>query len=390
VGRIEGLPTRFVDTDQGLAELVAELAEEPRYAIDTEFHRERTYFAHLALVQVAWSSGIAVIDPLAIDLAPFAGVLKGQGLAILHAADQDLEVLERSCGCVPREIFDTQIAAGFIGFSSPSLSSLVERLLGVRLEKGDQLTDWTRRPLSASQLTYAESDVAHLLELHDVIVAELEKRGRRTWAEEECAIALERARSVPVPEHAWWKLRQARQLRPSERAVAQQVAAWRERRAQEIDQPVRHVVSDLALVAIAHRPPKTLHDLETVRNMDARHLQKGVAEELLAAVQEGLRLPKDAIELPPAGPTENVGKPAVSLALSWISERARALDIDPAILATRADLIAFLKDPPEGRLVHTWRETLLGEPIRRLFAGDASLALTGDGIVLEERSGRAL
>ncbi len=142
---------RLIDEPEALRRLVAELAGAERYGLDTEFHRERTYFPHLALLQVAWPGGIALVDPLAVDVAPLAEVLAGPGLAVLHAADQDLEVLERACGRVPSRLFDTQLAAGFIGFSSPSLSSLVERVLGRRLEKGDQLTDWTRRPSPPSR-----------------------------------------------------------------------------------------------------------------------------------------------------------------------------------------------------------------------------------------------
>ena len=135
---------RWIADAASFAELVDELASCDAYALDTEFHRERTYFPHLALLQLAWEGGIALVDPLAIDIAPFAKVLDGPGLAVLHAAEQDLEVLERACGTVPSELFDTQVAAGFLGQVSPSLVKLVERVLGVRLLKGDQLTDWTR------------------------------------------------------------------------------------------------------------------------------------------------------------------------------------------------------------------------------------------------------
>jgi ribonuclease D len=376
----------FIDDAESFAALVEEVAEAPVYGIDTEFHRERTYFAKLALMQVAWPGGVALVDPLAIDVAGFARVLSGPGLAILHAADQDLEVLERACGVVPGQMFDTQIAAGFLGYSSASLVSLVERLLSRRLEKGDQLTDWTRRPLTEAQRRYAAGDVAHLLEMYEVLTERLSARGRLGWAREECALALERSRATHVPEEAWWRLRQARQLRGRERGVAQEVAAWRERKAQELDQPTRFLISDLALASIAHRPPSTRSELEQVRSIESRHLAGGGAAEILAAIERGLSLTGGELRLPPGPVGEAIAKPAVTLASAWVSERARELEIDPAILATRADLVAFLQDPPEGRLQSSWRRALVGEPILRLVAGEAALALNGSALVLEERS----
>ncbi len=180
------METRWVDDAAGLAGLVAELRDEPRYGLDTEFHGERSYWPRLALVQVAWAGGIALVDPLAVDMKPFAEILTGPGIMVAHAAEQDLAILVRACGTVPRELFDTQVAAGFIGMGAPSLASLVERLLDQKLTKGDRLTDWTRRPLREQQAAYAAADVEHLLALHDVLVARLEPMGRLEWAKGEC------------------------------------------------------------------------------------------------------------------------------------------------------------------------------------------------------------
>ena len=384
-------PFRYVDTDAGLADLVAELASVERYGIDTEFHRERSYFPHLALLQVAWEGGIALVDPLRTDVTAFAEVLRGEGTAIVHAAGQDLEVLDRACGASPRRLFDTQLAAGFLGMSTPSLVTLVERLIGDRIEKGDQLTDWTRRPLTAEQQDYAAGDVAYLLELHRLLVERLAARGRLEWAEQECELMLARPRGPVTPEEAWWRLKQARQLRGRARSVAQSVAAWRERRAAATDQPTRFILSDLAIASIAQRPPRTRAELEGVRSVDGRHLAGTAGTELLDAIEAGIELPSRSVVLPPGPNGESVQKPAVALASAWATERARALDIDPAILATRADIINFLREPPVGRLVGTWRHSLVGEPIQRLVAGEASLALDSAGcLVLEERTKRAL
>ncbi len=384
--RPDTIAVRIIDRESDLANLIIDLADIADYAIDTEFHRERTYFAQLALVQLAWAGGVAVIDPLAVDVAPLAELFRGGATAVIHAADQDLEVLERATGVVPTRLFDTQLAARFLGMSSPSLVSLTEKMLGIRLEKGDQLADWTRRPIGVEQLQYAAHDVAHLIALKDVISDELARRGRLSWAEEECVALLERARALPPPEQAWWRLRQARQLRGTARGVAQSVAAWRERRAQAIDRPVRYVLSDLALAAIAHRPPHSRAELEHVRNLDLRSLSQGLVAELLDAVREGESLRPAAILLPPGPDGAVVAKPAVALALAYAGELAKALEIDASLLATRADVVDFLQAPPAGRLTRSWRHHLVGAPLARLASGNAAIALEHGGLVIEERS----
>jgi ribonuclease D len=229
--------------------------------------------------------------------------------------------------------------------------------------------------------------VAHLLDLYATIRERLEARDRLDWAMEECTIALERSRTPVVPEEIWWKLRQARQLRNKERGIAQEICAWRERRARASDQPVRFFISDLAVASIAHRPPKSRAELEQVRSIESRHLGGGAAEEIMAAIERGARLEPGDLHLPPGPQGESIAKPAIAIAASWVAERSHQLHIDPAILATRADIVAFLQDPPTGRLQSSWRNGLIGEPIRRLVAGDAALVLQKGSLILEQRSG---
>ena len=381
---------RWIGDAASFEVLLDELASCDVYGLDTEFHRERTYFPHLALLQIAWDGGIALVDPLAIDIAPFARVLDGPGLAVLHAAEQDLEVLERSCGTVPSRLFDTQVAAGFLGQVSPSLVKLVERILGIRLLKGDQLTDWTRRPLSAGQLAYAAGDVAHLLALRDSISARLEEMGRMGWAGEEFEIVLSKDRSPTEPGEAWWRLPRARQLRGPARGVAQAVAGWRDQRARQLDLPVRFIVPDLAVLSIAQHPARTREDLRRTRSLDGRHLGGGAADELLAAIGAGLELAPNQLALPPAHELDQPNRAVTTLATAYVAQRAADLELDPAILATRADLVEFMQDPPRGRLADGWRSELVGDGLRRLAEGKASLSFDGHGsLVLEERSFRS-
>ncbi len=380
----------WIDTDAGFAELVAELATVEVYGLDTEFHRERTYHARLALLQLSWPGGVAVVDPLAVDVAPLAAVLAGPGVCVMHAASQDLEILARVCGTLPTRLFDTQVAAGFLGYSSVGLAGLVQGELGLKLPKADRLTDWLARPLPDGAVRYAASDVAHLHELRKRIVAKLEERGRLEWATDECEVHRIRPTSGQVPDRAWWRIKEARSLRGRAAAVAQVLAAWRERRGAELDRPVRFLLADLALVAMAQRPPVTEDDLRRVRGLDEGKRKGGAGRELLEVVAEGVAFPVDDVQVPPSEGVDRSRRAAASLVSAWAAQRARDLDIDAAILATRSDIEALLMGDG-GRLATGWRHDVVGEPIRALAAGEASLAVDGQGrLRLETRSGVAL
>lgn len=380
----------WVEDDIGFAGLLEQLATADVYGLDTEFHRERTYHARLALLQLSWRGGVAVVDPLSVDVAPLADVLRGPGVCVMHAASQDLEILDRVCGTVPRRLFDTQVAAGFLGYSSVGLGGLVLGELGVKLPKADRLTDWLARPLGEDAVAYAAADVAHLHELYDVLSAKLDARGRRQWAEDECEVNRTRAAAPPNPDRAWWKIKEARSLRGRAAAVAQTMAAWRERRAAELDRPVRFLLADLAMVSMAQRPPTTEEDLTRVRGLDDGKRRGGAAKELLSVVAEGLALDLDAVQVPPSEGVDRSRRAVASLVSAWAAQRAKELDIDAAILATRADIEMFLMDGG-GRLANGWRNDVVGWPIRALAEGSASLAIDGSGrLVLETRSGNRL
>lgn len=376
---------RWVDTAEGFDEILEELATIEAFAIDTEFHRERTYFPQLALVQLAWSDQRALVDPLAVDLIPFARVLNGPTRVVMHAGSQDLEILDLVCGALPQQLFDTQVAAGFVGHSLPSLSALVERFYDVTLPKGDRLTDWLRRPLNADQRTYAEGDVVYLLGLEEQLRSELTRRDRMAWAEAEFEVVRQKGRVVRDPDEAWLKIKEARSLRGEVAGAARAVAAWRERRAAELDQPVRFILSDMAVVAIAQRKPTSPSDLGRIRGVDARHVKGAVGEAIVDAVARG-------VDDPPPRRTNGRHeldrrlKPAATLVAAWVGQLARDLEVEPSLLATRNDIERLLAGD-EGRLSEGWRAGLVGEPVRRLVEGEAALAFDGEGgLLLEPRS----
>lgn len=369
----------WIDDRGGLDELIARLRDEPVYGLDTEFHRERTYYPHLALVQVAWSGGLAVVDPIAVDIGPLASVLEGPGLMICHAAEQDLEVLQLACGTRPGRLFDTQIAAAFLGLGFAALSRLVTSIVGATLAKGDRLTDWTRRPLDESQIAYAAADVEHLLLLRERLCERARESGTLDWVEQECEQLRQRQLGASEAETAWWRIKGSRTLRGKSRGVAQEVAAWRERLAMERDIPPRFVLPDLALAGIVQRPPRTKEQMAGMRGLEPRHLRGGTAEEILAAVERGLGLDARDLRMPARGepPLDDDAGPSVALGLALVAHIAARRQMEPSLLATRADVQALAAGRTSGRLSHGWRAEIAGEALRRLFAGEA--ALTGDG-----------
>jgi ribonuclease D len=286
-------------------------------------------------------------------------------------------------------VFDTQIVAGFLGLSTPSLSRLVDVMLGVPLPKADRLSDWLERPMSDRQLSYAVSDVAHLLELRTVLTDRLRALGRLEWALSECdQVLTDRTPPARVPEEAWWRLGDIRSMSRRSRAVAQEVAAWRERTAAESNKPRRQVLSDLGLMAISQRPPHNEGELRRARGVDGRHLAQGRAAEILAAVRRGLDLPVDRIRMPSAGRDAQAPAGAVAVCSGLVRQIADDLDFDQTLLATRADISELLCKEP-SRLDSGWRRTIVGDPLRRLIAGEVAAAFDRRGhLVLEERSHR--
>ncbi len=365
-------------------QLVDELVDAGAYALDTEFHRERTYVPRLALVQVATKNRIALVDPLAVDVAGMKRAFETSATCTMHAGSQDLEILETVCGEVPQRIFDTQIAALFSGYRATSLAKLVDDLLEVQLDKSAQLTDWTRRPLPEAEQRYAASDVAHLLDLRDVLIARLEEEDRLSWAEEEFERLRQRDRSRPDPETLWWKLRGKSKLRGKARGVAQELASWREQVAERENRPPRTILSDMALLSLAHRPARDIRDLRGVRNFDPKRFKH--TDDLLNAIGRGLELPAHQLRLPPRKP-ENLPQVdgVITLCLAWLSQRAREERIDMSVLGTRDDVTELVLKQ-RSRLNKGWRQTLVGHELESIIDGRAALCVNGTKLELLDRA----
>jgi ribonuclease D len=368
----------WISSDHELVEVLAEIQQEERYALDTEFHREKTYFPQLALIQLKWGKQIALVDPLEVTLSLFGDLFYSQTLCVVHAAQQDLEVLNYACGSAPSNIFDTQVAAGFIGMSSPSLSTLVQSELKETLTKGDRLTDWLRRPLTPNQCSYAATDVEYLLSLHDLLLKKLNAFGRIEWVKDACEELRLKPAGPSSPEDAWLKIKEVRTLKGSARGVAQSLGRWRELRAMSANIPPRRVLSDMALLGIAQAQPQSAEELFRARGVEQRQLGAEMTREVLAAVAQGVG---QDVKFP-ATEQDDVDKdlrPAVGLITAWVGELARTHQIDATLLGTRLDILQFLRRSPNARLAQGWRSEIVGKDIEGILAGGMGISFDGKG-----------
>jgi ribonuclease D len=279
---------------------------------------------------------------------------------------------------VPNRLYDTQLASGFLGYSTPSLVSLLMAELRVTAAKGDRLTDWLRRPLSTEQLDYAAADVDHLLALQDQLDAQIAELGRSQWVAAACEELRQRPVSGTDPSQAWLRIKDVRMLKPRARGVARAVSEWRERRAMSVDVPVRQILPDLAVLGIAQRQPTNTHDLVQARGVEERHSKGNLGKEILDAVADGQRS-DIALPAPDGEELDRALRPAVALVSAWMADLARKQRVDTSLLATRADLVALLRGDADARLLQGWRAELVGDDIQRLVQGRAGLTFDGRG-----------
>jgi len=362
-----------------------------RFGIDTEFMSEGRYRALLCLVQIAVDSTepegeptILLIDSLTdVDVRPLAQLLADPDVeVVLHAGRQDVAILRRAWQTELTNIFDTQIAAGFSGQSAQSgYGNLLGAVLGRRVGKTASYTKWDARPLTVEQLGYAGEDVAHLLELADEIQRQLAEHGRLEWATEECR-RLEGATDERDPMTAWERLPRIGQLDPRSRAVARELAAWRERTASTQDRPVGSILADPALVELAKRHPSTIAGLDQIRGLHPPTIKRR-GEAILEAIARGREadpIVRDEVR----GRSESGDAPLIALAEALL--RARALDAELAyeLIASRAELEQIVaaarrgEHEPEVRTLTGWRRELVGDDLADLLAGDGAIAIGAD------------
>lgn len=379
----------YVTDTATLRDLVAQLRSAPAVAIDTEFMRERTYYAKLCLIQLGTDDIHAIVDPLAFDdLSPLCELLTDPGVVkIFHAGSQDLEIFYRLCGCATAPVFDSQIAATLAGFPQQvGYGALVKELLGVSLDKGDTYTDWARRPLSDTQVEYAINDVRYLPEVHRRLVDELTREGRVPWLQADFSRLEDPATYEPLPEEQWRRVKRISSLNRRQLAVAREVAAWREHEAQRRDVPKRWILGDESIVEIARRAPVTAGDVSAIRGV-ADKAGKGACRGIAEAVAIGVAVPDgDLPSLTKKRRPQGDIDAAVDLMVAIVRMRARQHGVAMPLLASREDLERLAGGEREASaLLEGWRRKMVGEELVRLLDGELTLHLADAALVIEDR-----
>lgn len=374
------LPMTVITTTEALDAFCRSLEGTEYITVDTEFLREKTYWPQLCLVQIGGPDGAVAIDPLAegIDLAPLFAVMADQSiLKVFHAARQDVEIFWHLSGSIPTPLFDTQVAAMVCGFGdSVGYETLVTKLAGARIDKSSRFTDWSQRPLTERQLTYALSDVIHLRPAYEKLKRRLTRSGRAHWLVEEMAVLTDPATYQVDPDQVWQRLK-VRTNKPRFMAIVKELAAWREREAQRRDLPRSRVIRDEALLEIAAHGPTSIDDLARTRGLGRGFAEGRLGADLLACVTRALALPDH--ELPKLAPREDPMpglQPIVELLRVLIKMKCDENNVASKLVASAADLEAIAADDnADVQAMQGWRRELFGEDALALKHGRIALAV---------------
>jgi ribonuclease D len=375
--------------------IAAQAAAHGRVAIDTEFVSERHYQARLCLIQVAvpapdtptgvWTE---VLDPIdeekSFDPEPLARVLADPAVkVVVHAGRQDVAILRRTWSTSVTNLFDTQVAAGFLGMGNQEgYEALVRRVLGEKLRGGEGFTRWDKRPLTERQLAYAADDARCLLALGETLELQLDELGRLEWAREECRV-VEESRDERTPERAYSKLPRLGRLDGGQRAVARRLVEWRDEEARRIDRPPSHLLTDQVLLELARRRPTDAAGLEQIRGLSQQTLHKRAQVLLEAIASAGEDEPPPA---QPSGPRrESSDASIVSLAQALVRHRSAESGVATELIATQselASLVAVVRRDEDGhgiRALSGWRSELVGNELRALVKGRLAISVSADG-----------
>ncbi|HVW91437.1 MAG TPA: ribonuclease D [Devosia sp.] len=373
-------------TTAALAEFCARAAHHDFATVDTEFLRETTYWPKLCLLQIATPDEAVLVDPLvpSLDLRPFFDLLANTNvIKVFHAARQDIEIFVKLTGKVPQNVFDTQIAASVCGFGdSVSYDNLVRAVTGVELDKSSRFTDWSARPLSEKQKAYALADVTHLRDVYLKLKAQLDETHRWSWVEDELVTLRSVDTYVVQPAHAWERLKM-KLGRPRDLAALQALAAWRESRAQAMDQPRSRILKDDALAELVIQRPLTPDAFDKLRAVPRGFGRSSAAAEIIAILKDVEALPKSALpQLPERyrGPSPKgaVGD-LIRVLLKSVSEQN---GVAARIIATSEEVDALvLDDDADVPALKGWRRKIFGEKALAIKHGRLGLAATRRGVV---------
>ncbi len=381
-----------ITTTEALSDFCTRARAHKYVTVDTEFLRERTYYAKLCLVQLAMpgegEADAVLVDPLAkgLSLDPLYDLFRDTGVVkVFHAARQDLEIFYVEAGVIPAPLFDTQVAAMVAGFGEQvGYETLVRKIAKSSLDKTSRFTDWSRRPLTDAQKTYALADVTHLRQIYEYLAGDLEKSGRTGWVEEEIGVLSDPDTYVTEPDQAWKRLK-TRTNSGRFLAIARELAAFRERHAQEKNIPRNRVFKDDALLELASTKPKSAQDLGRSRLL-LREARKGdVADGILAAVAAGLAADPETFPAPDRSRDKlNVNPALADLLRVLLKAKSEAAGVAQKLIATAAELDEIAAGRRDVPALKGWRKQVFGGDAIRLCEGQLALSAKGTDVRIIE------
>jgi ribonuclease D len=363
---------QWIDTDEALVQLCKGLAQQPAIALDTEFIRTRTYYAHIGLLQVADANGVYLIDPLAIKQKKvFADILTNTNIIkVIHACSEDLEVFQYAFGVLPVSLFDTQVAAGFAGYGSAiGYANLVRATQDIDIPKQETRSDWLQRPLSDAQLRYAALDVEYLLPIHRLLVEKLEAEQRCQWAQDDCTAMIEKLRNARPEDNYFLRIKSAWKLKPDQLAVLKVMCRWRERQAREQDKTRSHVIKDTSLYDIALKLPMDVNQLKRIQDISYRLVDE-FGPALLRLINDTLDDQADYPEVLDR-PLSTEQTKLLKKLKSQVHRVAESLDLPQELLVRKKDYEALIRSKNSQTGYHQLPDTLMGW--RQLVVGQALL-----------------
>lgn len=364
---------QYIDTPEGLTNACQQLIHSDFICVDTEFHRESTYYPELALVQLANEHYTCCIDPLAVkDLQPLLDLLTNTSiLKVFHAAYQDMEIFYHHFGIMPKPVFDTQIAGAITGYGDQvGYASLMKSILNVDIDKTQTRTDWMQRPLNAEQIEYAGNDVLYLARAFPILREQLIKQDRLHWLDEDFETITQPDTYKNHPEAMWLKVSGHQRLKGQQLAILQAVAAWREQTAQQRNKPRKRILPDDALIDIARQKPVKGEQLMALRSMNRTKLSADETGAVIKSIEQALKLPKSdwpVLRIPQKLSVEDDAK--VDILFAVLKLNAAKHNINPASMATRKHLESLVRGERDVPILQGWRKTHGGQMMLDVLEG---------------------
>jgi ribonuclease D len=378
---------QYIDNAQDLAELCRQLTGSNWLAVDTEFHREKTYYPELCLIQIANDDVIACVDPLAIDdLTPLLDLFYRKDMTLVfHAARQDLELFFMLRDSLPPQVFDTQLAATVLGYGDQiGYGNLVRQCLSVELDKAHARTDWRQRPLSAEQIDYAADDVRYLRQLYHLLSDKLQQTGRSDWLREDFAALSSPATYQEDPDSSWQRVKGSGRLKGKQLAILQKLGAWREQRAIKHNLPRRWVLKDDVMLDLAKLAPNSPQALNKIRGLDQRDIDRH-GKAILEAIEAGKATDKNdwpVIKRPT--PLTNQQEAVSDALMALLRKSCDEQNITPAAVATRKDIEALIRGEASN-VIQGWRLEVIGHQLQKFLQGELSLSASTDKLEIQQR-----